>query len=97
MPVASDPETFPVPLGELLEVMADRGVFQHLSVTPTGDGQWQSSFRDARGKAYNVAISDGIIESILKALAPDHGKTWGDILGDEYRDLFESENLEDVL
>lgn len=97
MPVAPDPETFPVPLGELLEVMADRGVFQHLSITPTGDGQWQASFRDAKGKAYNVAISDGIIESILKALAPDPGQTWSDILGEDYRGLFESEDLEDVL
>lgn len=79
----------PLPLDDLLEAMADRGVFQHLSVMHMGDGQFNASFRDATGKPYNVAIKGSITEAIYDALAPDYGKTWADVLGEE--------DLEDVL
>lgn len=79
----------PLPLDDLLEAMADRGVFQHLSVMLIGPGQFQASFRDATGKPYNVAIKGSISQAIYDALEPDYGKTWEDILGDD--------ELEDVL
>ena len=79
----------PLPLDELLEAMADRGVFQHLSVMHMGEVQFNASFRDATGKPYNVAIKGSITEAIYDALEPDHGKTWEDLLGDD--------DLEDVL
>lgn len=81
--------TPPLPLDALLEAMADRGVFQHLSVMHMGEGQFQASFRDATGKPYNVAIKTSITQAIYDALAPDHGTTWEDLLGDD--------DLEDVL
>jgi hypothetical protein len=79
----------PLPLDALLEAMAGRGVFQHLSVMHMGDGQFQASFRDATGKPYNVAIKTSITQAIYDALAPDQGTTWEELLGDD--------DLEDVL
>jgi hypothetical protein len=100
----TDPRRFPVPLGELLARLGDRGHLAHLSVAKTSDGNWQASCKAEYGKAYSVAIKDDMIQAILEAVGPGYNGEWVDLLGAEYRETFgiedpeeDDDDLEDVL
>lgn len=96
----TDPDVFPVPLGELLSRLGERGHLSHLSITRTQTGEWQASCRGEGDKAYTVSIESDMIRAILKAVGPDFGKEWASLLGEEYQDTFDiddDEELEDVL
>lgn len=98
----TDPKLFPVPLDETLRVLGDRGHVDHLSLSRTGSGEWQASCRPKGETGYRVSIGPCMITAILKAVAPSYDREWYQLLGDEYRDVFEDvrdddDELEDVL
>lgn len=96
----TDPDRFPVPLDELLARLGERGKLAHLSIAATSSGEWQASCKGPEGNGYSVAIDDDMIRAILKAVGPDYGKTWPSLLGEDYEEVFDvedEEDLEDVL
>lgn len=102
----TDPDLFPLHLEDLFVALADRELFKHLSVSRTNEGEWQASFKNPEDKAYSVSIKPNMIEAILAAVGPCWGKTWPDLLGPEYEEVFDGvsvddddddEELEDVL
>ena len=98
----TDPKRFPVPLGELLARLGDRGHLAHLNIVQTTEGRWQASCKVRGGKAYSVAIKDDMIEALLEAVGPGYNGEWPSLLGEEYREAFDlveddDDDLEDVL
>ena len=75
----TDPKTFPLALGDLIDLMAEAETLRHLSLVPTTQGQWQASHKSAYG-GYKVVIKDTPWEAVLGALAPDYGKEWGEVV-----------------
>lgn len=99
----TDPRRFPVPLGELLARLGERGHLSHLSVVKTSDGNWQASCKVEGGKAYSVAIKADMIQAILEAVGPGYNGEWADLLGPRYKAAFDlveddtDDDLDDVL
>lgn len=85
-------------------ILADRGLFRHLSVSQAVEDRWQASFKNPTDNAYSVSIKDDMIEAILCAVGPHWGHEWPELLGEEYSHLFDGiepeedeDDLEDVL
>lgn len=89
----TDPQTFPLSLGDLIDVMAEAGTLHHLSLAQTSDGEWQASHKRSYG-GYKVIIKKTPWEAILGALAPDYGHVWSEVVpGLEIEDDEEEEDL----
>lgn len=84
---------FPIPIGDVLKVLAARGHVDHLSLSYTNDRRWQAAARRAPGEAYRVSIQDDLDMALLGALGPDHGHPWTELLGDEFAGFFDAETL----
>jgi hypothetical protein len=102
----TDPDLFPVPLGDVLRALHERGHFIHLSVSALSEGGFQASFRTGERSSYRVEMADDPVEAILKAVSPCYGHTWAELLGPafaeadeiaENRAEEEDDDLEDVL
>lgn len=75
----TDPDKFPLGLGELINAMDSAGTLRHLSLAKTSDGEWQASHRAEHG-GYRVVIKATPFEAILGALAPVYGHSWSEIV-----------------
>mgnify|MGYP003629454038 CR=1 FL=1 len=75
----TDPEQFPLGLGELIDLMAEAGSLRHLSLAQTTNGEWQASHKGDQG-GYRVIIKKSPWEAVLGALAPMYGHPWSDVV-----------------
>ena len=70
-------------LADILRNFAERGHLRHISISVLSDGHYQVSCKVLSEDAYKVDIREDLILALLKAMAPGHGHSWSELLGDE--------------